>query len=110
MPQFLFHLRSRAGILIDDEGSHYETADAAEKACVRIARGLIAADVIQGEIDLDQCIVLADSEGCVIREVPLALGLAFEHAEDNGEAARCPRVSSWTSRKGSVPRDLLPLS
>ncbi|MDT9600242.1 hypothetical protein RQX22_14875 [Sphingosinicella sp. GR2756] len=68
--------------------------DQALAECRRIARHLLAADVIEGAIDLRQSIILADDEGRPISEVPFAAVMAFKHAEDAREACICSILSS----------------
>jgi hypothetical protein len=89
MPKFLFHLRSRDEVLMDDEGIDYVSADAAMQACPDIARDLIAEDVKSGAIDLEQWIVITDNAGQVISEYPFVLALEFRHAEDRAAGGRC---------------------
>jgi hypothetical protein len=108
MPRYHLHIRSRAGILIDEEGID-ASLDEAIKSCFLSARDLICGDVNEGRLDLAQSVLLADAEGKVIREIPFVLAINFEHVSDAGDAERCPMLTTWGNLEAS-PLTSVPVS
>lgn len=82
MPRFLFHLRHRLGLLIDEEGAEYENEEAAFAASLRIARDIAGTDIREGHSDLNQSIVLSDESGAVIHECSFRSALDVFQASD----------------------------
>ena len=52
MPRYHFHLREGDGLLEDVEGQEFGDADAARSEALRNVRALLAADVLEGRLDL----------------------------------------------------------
>lgn len=72
MPRFFFHVQSRRGTLVDEEGLE-KSLDEAMHTCVSFARDVMCADILEyGRLDLEQSIVLVDVGGQVVATVPFA--------------------------------------
>ena len=70
MPLYFFHVCTGSECVEADEGLDYPDDDAARWAAVAGARSLIAADVLEGAIDLSGRIDVADDSGTVLFSVP----------------------------------------
>jgi hypothetical protein len=75
MPRYYFHLCDGKDILLDDEGRELE-ADQLEAMTLSEARAMIAADVLTGEIFLNQSIEVHDETGRIVHR------LSFDKAVD----------------------------
>lgn len=104
MPKYHFHLRSRAGTLVDEEGSDHAGVDAAASAARGIARALLGSDIASGTADLMQSIILTDRSGEVIEQLCFVDAIRFEHAEDERRTRTCTSLEEWRLPHG------LPLS
>ena len=65
MARFFFHLREHSGRLDDEEGVElsFEEVDA---AALETVRALIAADVLEGRLDLNGLIEVEDESGATV--------------------------------------------
>lgn len=66
------HLRNRAGEMLDLEGTECFYRDALRKLVLLNARGLIAADVMGGVIDLSFRIDAEDAAGALVHSLSFA--------------------------------------
>ena len=80
MPLFYLHIRSGADLMTDDEGFDFPDLAAARHEAVRGARSIMSADVLEGELQLDQSIEIHDASGRALASVQfgdvLNIGLA----------------------------------
>jgi hypothetical protein len=65
MQSYFFHLRNGKDVLLDAEGRMLEIADV-DAAALKEARAIIASDINDGTIDLDQGIEVQDRSGEVV--------------------------------------------
>lgn len=72
MSRFYMHLRNRAGEMLDLEGTECFDRDALRKLVLLNARGLIAADVMGGVIDLSFRIDAEDAAGALVHSLSFA--------------------------------------
>jgi hypothetical protein len=73
MARYYFHLCDGADVLLDSDGRELDDDSVAEAALAE-ARAIIAADVLDGHVHLDQQIEVRDSQGKIVHS------LAFENA------------------------------
>lgn len=85
MMRYYFHLHTRHGTLIDEEGCRTTLADAVQ-AALYFARDLMSADLLNGYLDLEQSIVVAAADGEVVHELPFDQAIMFLH---RGDKAKC---------------------
>lgn len=72
MPLYFFHLRGCAAEADAGEGLDYPNDDAARDAAVAGVRGMIADDILHGNLDLSCRIDVADEAGSILFSVPFA--------------------------------------
>ena len=78
MGRYYFHLRDGADVLLDPDGR--ELAEGAiTAAALAEARAMIAADVLEGHVRLDQQIEVLDSEGAVVHRLPFEDAVTVTH-------------------------------
>ena len=68
MALYYFHLRNHADVLLDPEGRELDDGRIAKSALAE-AREIIAADVLSGNVDLDQIIEVQNSHGAVVHSI-----------------------------------------
>ena len=78
MPLFYFHLRDGADVLLDPDGRELDQSAIAAAALAE-ARAMIAADVLEGRVRLDQQIEVLDSAGTVIHRLPFEDAVTVTH-------------------------------
>lgn len=66
MSQYYFHLRDHDGGLLDPQGLSIDDPQEIGAIALREVRALIAQDVLQGRINLDQRLEVEDSGGNVV--------------------------------------------
>ncbi len=69
MPRFFFHIRGGEIECEDEEGLDLPDDGAAQKEAIRSARHLLAAAVLEGQLPLEESIVVADDGGGTITTV-----------------------------------------
>jgi hypothetical protein len=67
--RYFLHLRDGIDQTLDPEGCEYRTLDAVREAVLRGARELIAADVLDGFVKLNQRIDAEDAAGGVVHSL-----------------------------------------
>lgn len=72
MPLYFFHVRGGPSDADDGEGLEYSDDNAARKAALAGARSLIAADVLEGILNLSSRIDVADAQGRLLFSVSFA--------------------------------------
>jgi hypothetical protein len=72
MPVYFFHIRGGPADVEAAEGLEFPDDDAARRAALAGARSLIAADVLDGMLNLDSRIDVADEGGSTLFSVPFA--------------------------------------
>lgn len=72
MPLYFFHLRGGPSDSEAEEGLQYPNDDAARAAALAGARSMIAADVMEGVLDLSSRIDVTDEQGDALFSVPFA--------------------------------------
>ncbi len=78
MARYYFHLRDGTDVLLDPDGR--ELAEGAIiGAALAEARAMIAADVLQGHVRLDQQIEVLDSAGALIHQLPFEDAVIVTH-------------------------------
>jgi hypothetical protein len=80
MPRYFLHLRDGRGEILDPEGADYNTHEDLESAVLKGARELIAADVLDGEVKLDQRIDAEDVVGQIIHSLHFSEAVTFTTA------------------------------
>ena len=63
MPHYYFNVRNGIGYVQDDEGKEMPDLDAARAEAIKGARSIIASEVLEGRLDLEGAIEVADSGG-----------------------------------------------
>jgi hypothetical protein len=76
MSRFYFHLRSREGLVEDEEGCDLERASEAQKVALRSARCVLSGDVASGILDLEQEIIVTDEQGRTVVQLPFGEAVA----------------------------------
>jgi hypothetical protein len=72
MPLYHFNLEDGTGLLPDEEGRELPDLEAARAESIKGARSIIAADVLEGRVDLRARIEIADEAGTTLLAVPFA--------------------------------------
>ena len=72
VPLYFFHLGGVSFDIEADNGLDYPDDDSALAAAVAGARSMIAADVLNGTLDLSPCIDVTDDQGMQLFSVPFA--------------------------------------
>lgn len=78
MARYYFHLRDGEDVLLDPDGRELDEG-AIIAAALAEARAMIAADVLQGHIRLDQQIDVLDAAGAVIHQLPFEDAIVVTH-------------------------------
>jgi hypothetical protein len=63
MPLFYLHIHCDGDVILDEEGMDYASLVAAELEAIKAARAMIAADVLEGALRLDQAIQISGGDG-----------------------------------------------
>jgi hypothetical protein len=66
VPRFYFHLCDGTGFVEDEEGSLFANAEAARRAAVQNARGVMTGDVARGQLDLTSFIEVEDENHALL--------------------------------------------
>jgi hypothetical protein len=77
MPLYYFHLRDGTDILLDPEGRELDSHEAIVAAALAEARGLLGAEVLKGQLSLDQMIEVEDEAGTVVHRLRFADALTI---------------------------------
>ena len=72
MPRYHFHLHVAEGPLADEEGQLFDGVEAAREEAIRGARSLVAEDVLNGRLDLEGRVEVADEDGRLLFAVSFA--------------------------------------
>lgn len=72
MRRYCFHLRNGRDLLLGEDGPDFVDDETAKAAALRSAREIIAADALEGAIDLSQRIEIVDENGALIAVVPFS--------------------------------------
>ncbi len=75
MPNFYLHIRSGAEFVLDDEGMKFANLAAARVEATKGARSIMSADVLGGELRLDQSIEIHDGTGTFAARVSFSEAL-----------------------------------
>jgi hypothetical protein len=84
MPRFFLHITNRIGFAADEEGIIADGLGGAVDQAMKGIRSIISDEAVQGRIDLNGRIDIADETGAVRQIVPFAD--AFEILMPAGEA------------------------
>lgn len=68
MPRYYFHVRNDI-VAEDEEGTEFDSIDAAQEFAVESARDLVCHSVKQGHLNLDHYIEVADERGRQVLKV-----------------------------------------
>ena len=77
MERFFLHIRSHDGFTIDEEGTLHDNLSAVRSYAIAGARDMIAGDVRDGVVDLDQSIIISDKAGQQLDEIAFSSVLSF---------------------------------
>ena len=69
MPRFFFHLHDRGNVFQDEDGTECDDVTEASRLALRSARAIVSADALDGSIDLNGRIEIADEQGAVVSTV-----------------------------------------
>ena len=69
MPRYYFHFHDGAELLVDHEGVDLPNIGAVIRSTLEQARGLLAADVAVGELDLGLSIKVTDEAGAIVHDL-----------------------------------------
>lgn len=72
MARYFTHVRSGQDTLVDPEGAEHTTLASLRVAVLQGARELVAAEALQGSVDLDQRIDAEDDEGRLVHSLTFA--------------------------------------
>jgi hypothetical protein len=72
MRRYYFNVRSGSDFTEDEEGRELPDAGVARAEAIHGARSLIAADVLDGQLDLEGCVEVADGDGAVLFTIDFA--------------------------------------
>jgi len=78
---YFFHLDHGSGFLADEDGRDGLSLESAKEAAVLDARSIMADEVKQGMLNLDQAIDVADSEGITLHRLSFSDALAIQRPE-----------------------------
>jgi hypothetical protein len=70
--RYYFNLREGSDYISDEEGLDLPHRDAAFEAAIRGARGLLAAEVLQGRLSLSTIMEVRDDRGEQVFELPFS--------------------------------------
>ena len=88
MPHFFLHIRSGDGLILDEEGLDLPI-EAARREAIRGARGIMAAELAEGVLRLDQAIVIQDELGRTIDRIDFEDAIEIVRSErDRNKVAR----------------------
>ena len=94
---FFFHLRSGADLLVDEEGVRCSSLDEARALALRAAREIISEDVLAGELDLDQEIIVT-SRGRIAASIAFSDAVGFRRPSSAARGA----IGSGKGNGGTV--------
>ncbi|HEY0629022.1 MAG TPA: hypothetical protein VGD23_06805 [Sphingomicrobium sp.] len=72
MPLYFFHVRGGPSDCEADEGLEFPDDEAAHAAALTGARSMIAADVLEGILDLSSHIDVTDEQGATLFTIPFS--------------------------------------
>lgn len=72
MPRFFFDVHNRIGLIADEEGRELADVEVARAEALKGARSIIADEVLQGQLDLDGRIDVADADGSLLFSISFA--------------------------------------
>jgi len=72
MALYFFHLHNGRDVILDEEGKELADLAAVHGEAVAQARSIIAADAMQGEIDMTLRIEVRDASGSIVLDMPFA--------------------------------------
>ena len=72
MPLYYFHLRGGPVDILAEEGLEYPDEAAARRAALAGVRGMIAADVADGILDLGSRMDVTDADGRLLFSIPFS--------------------------------------
>lgn len=72
MPLYFFHVRGGPSNCEADEGLDYPDDEAAQAAALAGARSMIAADVLEGILDLSSRMDVTDEQGTTLFAIPFS--------------------------------------
>lgn len=78
MALYYFHLRDGADVLLDPDGRELAEGDIVSAALTE-ARAMIAADVLEGRVRLDQQIEVHDAAGTIVHRLPFEDAVVVTH-------------------------------
>ena len=92
MGHYIFDLHYDGGLLIDEEGRRYATLDDAIAASLLDARSIMAEDVKMGELNLDQCLDVADTNGVLVHRLNFVDALAIHYGSGSVHDGTCTNI------------------
>ncbi len=95
MPKFHFHLYENADSLLDPEGVDCDVSSLAERT-LTAARAIIAADAIEGDIDLRHRIDVQNDAGAVVHSLLFSQAVRHTQPEQSGGSGRDKPPRAWT--------------
>lgn len=78
MPRYFLHLHNNLGPVTDEEGQDLPDLEAAHLEAIRNIRGLLSAELKEGQIDLSGRIEIFDEPGNLLRVVPFTDAVRVE--------------------------------
>ena len=81
MPLFFLHIHNGAGFIEDEEGLELSELEQARAEAVEGIRSILAAEVLQGSMDLRGRISIADAAGTNLAVVPFSEAVAVRLEE-----------------------------
>lgn len=75
MPLYYFHVRGGPEDIVAEEGLDYPDEAAARRAALAGVRGMIAADAVEGILDLSNRLDVTDSAGRLLFSIPFSSAL-----------------------------------
>jgi hypothetical protein len=88
VPAFFFHIQAGDDFIRDEEGVELPDRAAAEADALEGARSLMSADVQEGRLRLDWCILVHDAEGRHLKTVRFAEAIVITGCEPGNAPER----------------------
>jgi hypothetical protein len=89
---YFFHLRYDGGLPIDEEGRRYATLDDVIAASFLDARSIMAEDVKKGELNLDQCLDVSDTNSVLVHRLDFVDAITVHYGSGSVHDGTCTNI------------------